>query len=155
MAAKPALELILDFEAGTSIEDADSTISADGLEVGSTYTLTMFSTPRVLYTGTVGGSGGFSWVVSLPADTPVGAHTLVLTGIAADGTPMTATAWFSLRANGTIGAISYSAPVAAFVEPGSALAATGSDPASATFAAAMLLLLGAGALALARRRRTA
>lgn len=144
--AAPDLGLELQFDAGTSIEDASSTITAEGLQVGSTYTLTMYSTPRVLYTGTVDGSGGFSWVVSLPADTPDGAHRLVLTGIAADGTPMSATAWFSLR-SGRITAISYTGPVGG-------LAATGADPASGMIAAGLLVLVGAGALTVARRRRT-
>ena len=145
VAAAPVLNLVLDFAAGTSIEDAASTISADGLQVGSTYTLTMFSTPRVLYTGTIGGSGGFTWVVSLPADTPAGSHRLLLTGIAADGTPMSAEAWFSLRANGTIGAISYTGPI-------DGLAVTGAEVMPTMFGAAMLLLLGIGAVTVARRR---
>jgi hypothetical protein len=145
VAAAPVLNLVLDFAAGTSIEDAASTISADGLQVGSTYTLTMFSTPRVLYTGTIGGSGGFTWVVSLPADTPAGSHRLLLTGIAADGTPMSAEAWFSLRADGTIGAISYSGPI-------SGLAVTGVEVMPTVFGAIMLLLLGIGAVTVARRR---
>lgn len=147
IAAKPDLDLVLEFEAGTSVEDASSTISASGLQVGSEYTLTMYSTPRVLYTGTVDGSGGFSWVVSLPADTPDGSHRLVLTGTAADGTPMSATAWFSLS-NGRITAISYTGPIGG-------LAFTGADPASGTLAAVVLLLVGAGALTVSRRRRTA
>ena len=145
VAAAPDLGLRLDFGPGTTIEDASSTISAEGLQVGSTYTLTMFSTPRVLYTGTVGGSGGFSWIVSLPADTPPGSHKLVLTGIAADGTPMSATAWFSLGTNGKILAISYTGPIGG-------LAATGSDPTSGLLAGGMLLLLGLGLVAVRRRR---
>lgn len=145
--AAPELDLTLDFQAGTSIEEAGSTISADGLQVGSTYTLTMFSTPRVLYTGTVGASGGFSHLVSLPADTPAGAHKLVLTGTAANGTPMSATAWFSLGTNGKILAISYVGPVGG-------LAATGAEPTSALFLGGALLLLGVVAVA-ARRRSTA
>ena len=155
IAAKPELDLELEFEAGTSIEDAASTISADGLQVGSTYTLTMFSTPRVLYTGTVDASGGFTWVVSLPADTPPGAHRLVLTGIAADGTPMSAQAWFTLGSNGTILATSYAGPTADLVviaAPRVGLAATGADVGTTVLAGALLLLLGAGALTISRRR---
>ncbi|WP_395640036.1 putative Ig domain-containing protein [Pseudolysinimonas sp.] len=147
VAASPDLALVLEFEAGTSIEDAASTISAEGLLVGSTYTLTMFSTPRVLYTGTVDGSGGFTWVVSLPTDTPAGAHKLVLTGTAADGTPMSATAWFTLGANGKILAISYTGPTGT-------LAATGVESGSALLLGGMLLLVGIGAVTI-RRRRTA
>lgn len=138
--AAPALGLVLEFDEGTSIEDAGSTISAEGLQVGSTYTLTMYSTPRVLYTGTVDATGGFTWLVALPADTPVGPHRLVLTGIAANGTPMSATAWFSLRADGRIGAISYTGPV------GGGLAHTGVNALYAGLAGGVLLLVGTGAV---------
>ena len=145
--AAPDLNLVLEFEEGTSIEDAASTISAEGLLVGSTYTLTMYSTPRVLYTGTVDATGGFTWLVSLPADTPVGAHRLVLTGTAANGTAMSATAWFSLRADRRIGAVSYTGPV------GGGLAFTGTDAWPMGIAGAMLLLAGAGIMFAGRAPR--
>jgi len=147
VAAAPVIDLTLEFAPGTALEDAASTISADGLQVGSTYTLTMFSTPRVLYTGTVGGSGGFSWVVSLPADTPPGAHRLLLTGTAVDGTPMSAQAWFTLGSNGKILAISYTGPTGG-------LAATGIEPGGAALTGGLLLVLGF-VLTVARRRRAA
>jgi len=148
VAAAPVIDLALDFQAGTSITDASSTISAGGLKVGSTYTLTMHSTPVILYTGTIGASGGFTWKVALPADTPAGAHTLILTGVAPDGSTMTARAWFTLGANGKMLAISYSGPTA--------LASTGaSDPALPLGIALSLLLFGSLAVIVARRRRRA
>lgn len=146
VAAAPVIDLKLDFTPGTSITDAASTISADGLKVGSTYTLTMHSTPVILYTGTIGASGGFTWKVALPADTPAGAHRLILTGVAPDGSTMTREAWFTLGANGTISAISYTGPTA--------LAYTGADdPALPLGFATSLLLFGVFAMLVARRRR--
>lgn len=145
----PDLGLKLDFKPGTSIEDARSTISAEGLKVGSEYVLTMFSTPRVLYTGIVDATGGFTWQVKLPKDTPAGAHRLVLTGIAADGRAMSATAWFSLGTDGKIIAISYTGPVAG------GLADTGAEPLNTGIPGLILLVLGVGAVVVARRSQRA
>lgn len=145
--AAPEIQLVLDFQAGTPIGDAGTEISAGGLKVGSTYTLDLHSDPIRLYTGIIDGSGGFTWLVSLPADTPVGSHELILTGVAPDGTVMTAHAWFTLLANGRIGAVSYAGPLA--------LAFTGSEPALPIGIAGGLLALGVVAVLLGRARRTA
>lgn len=145
IAAKPAIDLVLEFASGTPIELAESTISGGGLQVGSTYTLEMFSTPVLLYTDTIDTSGGFTWRLGLPANTPTGSHRLLLTGIAPDGTVLTAQAWFTLLANGRIGAVSYSGAVAM---PG--LASTGVDVTLPLSGAVLLTLLGA---VLVHRRR--
>ncbi len=144
IAAAPVLELVLNFAGGTALADTDTEIGASGLQVGSTYTLTMFSTPRVLYTGTIDASGSFLHTITLPADTPVGAHELELTGIAPDGTVLTARAWFTVLSNGTIGAISYAGPLSF------SLALTGSEPFLPVGIAGGLLL--AGFLLMMRRR---
>jgi hypothetical protein len=145
VAAAPEISLVLNFTAGTALADAGTEIGADGLKVGSTYTLDMHSTPVRLYTGTVDLTGGFTWVVSLPADTPVGSHELILTGVAPDGTVMTAHAWFTLLANGTIGAVSYTGAIPL------RLALSGTDPQLPLGIASALLV--AGYLALRRSRR--
>src|SRR5690606_25545730 len=111
VAAKPELALELNFAAGTRVGDASTEISAGGLQVGSTYTLDLHSDPIRLYTGTIDPTGGFTHTVTLPANTPVGAHMLVLTGVAPDGTVLTARAWFTLLPNGTIGAVSYAGAI--------------------------------------------
>lgn len=147
IAPQPEIELVLNFAAGATVGDADTVIGADGLMVGSTYTLYMHSTPRLLYTGIVDATGAFTHVVTLPADTPVGAHELILTGIAPDGTVMTAHAWFTLLANGTIGAISYAGPLSF------RLALTGSEPLLPLGIASALML--AGFIALRRRSQQA
>jgi hypothetical protein len=147
VAAAPEISLVLNFAADATIEDADTEIGADGLKVGSTYTLYLHSAPVLLYTGTVDATGAFSQLVTLPANTPVGAHELILTGIAPDGTVLTAHAWFTLLPNGRIGAISYSGPLAF------TLAFTGSEPIVPLGIASALLL--AGFLALRRRQKSA
>jgi hypothetical protein len=146
VAAAPVIDLQLNFAAGTSIDDADTEISAGGLKVGSTYTLTMHSTPVLLYTGIIGPGGGFTWTVALPANTPAGAHELILSGIAPDGSAMTAYAWFVLLPNGTIGAISYSGPLSAAV-----LALTGGGFESPLGLAVVLLATGLVVLGFRRR----
>ncbi|HWM33903.1 MAG TPA: Ig-like domain-containing protein [Pseudolysinimonas sp.] len=149
VAAAPELDLQLNFAPGTRIEDADTEISAGGLKIGSTYTLTMHSTPVVLYTGVIGPSGGFTWTVALPANTPTGAHELVLTGIAPSGATMTARAWFVLLPNGRIGAISYTGPLSA-----AQLALTGVPVTGPAGLAALLVLTGTVVLVLRRRFAT-
>jgi hypothetical protein len=134
VAAAPELDLEQKFAPGTDIEDAKTEISAGGLQVGSTYTLYLHSTPILLYSAIVDATGGFTWLVTIPANTPVGAHELILTGVAPDGTVMTAHAWFTLRADGTIGAISYLGPLA--------LAFTGSEPLLPLGVASLLILGG-------------
>ncbi len=140
----PELSLVLDFAAGDTVGDAETEISADGLKVGSTYTLDLHSSPIRLYTGIVDGTGGFTWLVTLPASTPVGAHELILTGVAPDGTVMTAHAWFTLLANGQIGATSYTGAIPF------RLAFTGTEPIVPLGVASALLI--AGFLLLRRRR---
>lgn len=146
VAVAPEIALELEFAAGTKVGDASTEISAGGLLVGSTYTLDLHSDPIRLYTGTIDATGGFTHTVTLPANTPVGAHMLVLTGTAPDGTVLTARAWFTLLPNGTIGAVSYSGAIPF------ALAAAGTDslPLLALGAAAVL----GGVLVLRRRRTT-
>ena len=144
IAPAPELSLVLNFAAGDTVGNAQTEISADGLKVGSTYTLDLHSSPIRLYTGIVDGSGGFTWLVTLPASTPVGAHELILTGVAPDGTVMTAHAWFTLLANGQIGATSYTGAIPF------RLAFTGSEPIVPLGVASALLL--AGFLLLRRRR---
>ena len=147
IAVKPTLDVEFNFVAGDEIGTVTTDISAAGLQVGSAYNLTMFSTPRVLYSGLVDATGAFLHTITLPADTPAGAHELVLTGIAPDGTVLTARAWFTVLSNARIGAISYAGPLAF------SLAATGSEPLVPLGIAGALLL--AGFLAMRRRSQQA
>ena len=144
IAVQPSLDVELGFEPGDEIGSVTTDIAAEGLQVGSAYTFTMHSTPRVLYSGVVDASGAFLHTITLPADTPVGAHELILTGVAPDGTVLTAHAWFTVLSTGRIGAISYSGPLSF------TLALTGSEPLVPIGIASALLL--AGYLALRRSR---
>lgn len=147
--AEAEVDLELGFTAGATVDQSSVTIAADGLLEGSEYTLTMFSTPRVLFTGTVDAFRSFSHVVPLPADSPVGAHRLELRAVASNGTVLTSTAYFTLLENGRIGAISYDGPLT-FTPRAASLAAAGVQPELPLSVAALLVLAG---LVLVRRRR--
>ena len=142
IAVKPALSLEPLFEPGDEVGTSQIEIAAEGLLESSTYTLTMFSTPRVLYTGTVDGSGAFLHTVALPTDATVGAHELVLEGVAPDGTALSARVWFTVLPNGTVGAVSFTGPISYAAAVQAALASTGSAPLLPLGLAAALMLAG-------------
>ena len=56
------------------------TVRGTGFAPGTTANVTLFSTPTHLGTTTVNSDGSVSATVAIPADTPVGDHTLELTG---------------------------------------------------------------------------
>ena len=151
--AQVVADVELGFTPGDTIADAEIRVAADGLLLGSGYTLTMYSTPVVLLSGTVGQFRSFSHTLTLPAATPVGAHRLELRAVGSDGTPITATAYFTLLENGRIGAVSMDGPLTftpAALGTGR-LAAAGTD-AQAPIAVGLLLLLGGFAILVRRRR---
>ena len=138
----------LGFGAGDVAGGAEVRVNVTNLLPGSAATITMHSTPVVLGSAMVLGNGSLSLDVRLPASVPAGAHRLVFEGTAQDGSPVSATAWFTVLRNGTIGAVSLTGPVA-YNE--AALAATGTD-AVAPLASLAALLLAAGLLLLRTRR---
>jgi hypothetical protein len=143
------LALKLNFAAGTAIGDATTTATAEGLQVGSDWTLQLFSTPITIASGVVGPSGVISQLVRLPADTPPGQHHLLLTGIAPSGATLTSEAWFTLGTNGTILAISLTGPTPSLAD----LAFTGVSNVGGGILLGVLAVLAGGALILVRRRR--
>ncbi len=153
-AAAPTAELDLGFAAGDPADGAPFDLVATHLLPGSAYTVTAYSSPVVLLTGTVGAGGSVSWAGHLPAALGAGEHRLVFEGIGEDGRSMTVTAWFTVLRNGTIGAVSLAGPVA-YREPAS-LAATGAPGAADAASAGLLLaLLGAVLVVRTARRRLA
>lgn len=143
--AAPLLELALDFAAGSDLDDASVTISGSGL-VGSTFDLVVYSAPVTLLSGSIA-TNPVNFPVSIPVTTPTGAHEARLTLRAPDGSLLTRSVWFSVLANGTIGAVSAAGPVSY-----SELAATGSESAVPLGLTAMLLLMLGAVFALAARR---
>jgi hypothetical protein len=151
------IALTLEFEAGATIAGSETRISANGLKPGSAYELWMHSEPVLLDTGVIDESGSFAKNVALPANTPAGAHSLILTGVAANGDELTATAWFSVDASGKVVATSYTGPVgnpvaAAVDTVKGALASTGFGAGWLVAPMVLVLLLGGALLLVARRR---
>ncbi len=110
------------------------TVNGDGFLPHSDVDVTLHSTPVHLGTFTTDASGAFTATVTIPSDTKPGAHTIVLTGTAADGQPATVTLALTVQ--------------------DSTLPYTGSSP--IPFAALGVLLIASGALmARGRRPRTA
>ena len=148
--AVAVVDIELGFAPGTAIGDATITLAADGLQAGSEYSLTMFSTPRVLTLGAVDTFRSVYQTISLPADTPVGAHRLELRAVGSDGTPLLTTVYFTLLENGRIGAVSYDGPLTFTPAATGRLAHTGTEPWLPLGTATLLLLVG---LVLVRRRQ--
>ncbi|WP_157109145.1 fibronectin type III domain-containing protein [Cryobacterium arcticum] len=74
--------------AGATVKRGDTlTITGSDLPIGAAVTVELHSTPVTLGTATVGGNGRFSLPVTIPADAPAGAHTVVL-GLRGTGAPL-------------------------------------------------------------------
>ena len=142
----PDVHLELGFAVGTNIADATVTAEAAGLEVGSTWTVTLNSTPIVIGTGVVGPSSILNALIGLPPTTPAGQHHIVFAGVAPGGAPIATTVWFTLGNNGVILAVSLVGPTPTLAQ----LALTGGSPWDPARLA--VVLLGVGAVLLARRR---
>jgi hypothetical protein len=141
--------LDIDVNIGDTVAGAPVAITADGLLVGSAYSVVVRSTPTTIAsghatnTGTVSDSSGL-----MPSGLAPGAHTVTFTGTDADGNAVSRVAYLTVSDTGTVTYLSYTAAESL------TLAETGFEV--APFAAAALLLLAAGvALTLRRRRVTA
>ncbi|MDQ1555734.1 MAG: hypothetical protein QOI02_736, partial [Actinomycetota bacterium] len=154
VSGKASITLSLGFGAGDVAAGAPFTVTAEGLIPDSVVSAVLHSTPVTLFTTTADGSGSFSQAASIPAGTPAGAHELIVTAVAPDGTTLTATAWFSVLANGTIGQVSRTGPiVVTSVDSVQQLASTGADITALVSLALILLLLAAALTVVSRRRR--
>jgi LPXTG-motif cell wall-anchored protein len=153
---RPATSLNVDpdFDAGAELSDATLFVFGSGLAANSAYTITAHSAPVVLATGAANSLGAFSTTVTLPTDLPAGPHSVVASAKALNGHTVTTTVWFTVKADGTIGAVSLTGPFPTpNAVPVTVLAFTGSDAAVPLEAAAGILLLGAALVLLRRRRR--
>lgn len=105
-------------------------VSGTGFLAGSTVDVWLFSTPYLLGQATVGADGTFSQAFALPADVPVGAHTVQMNGVGTDGAVRS-------LSTGVVVLADPAAPTAA-----APLATTGSDAGSLGLLAAVLVGLG-------------
>jgi len=145
----PVVELDHDLVVGEPADGSEVTFTGVDLEPGSTWTVTLHSTPVVLDSGTIGLDGLLNVTVTLPAGIDPGAHRVALVITPPAGAAITSTIWFTVLGDGTVGAISLLGPVLP-----AALSVTGVDAEStlAWIAAALLALLVGLALIVWRRR---
>jgi hypothetical protein len=140
------VSLDLGVSLGDAVADATVEIAAEGLLVGSEYTVVVRSTPTTIAlgnassTGTVSDSSG-----RMPSGLAAGPHTVTFTGRDADGNAVSRVAYLTVSDTGTVSYLSYAAAESL------ALAETGFEV--APFGAAALLLLAAGVVLVSRRRR--
>lgn len=114
------------------------TVTGTGYAPGSTVTVVAYSTPQVLTTVVADVNGNFSVEVTVPATLAVGNHTLVASGVDANGVLRYVTLPITVTAAGT-----------------AQLAATGADVALPVIGGIAALGLGAGLVVVARRRAAA
>ena len=140
------ISLNLDLVVGDRVVGAPAYVSGYDLLEGSTYTVTLRSTPVVLLRSTVGSSGMFNTTVFMPAGVTPGQHTLTLDAVGVDGVARSSVVYITVGAEGTA---SYVSTIEA--ETGD-LAATGVDAGPLGLLA--LMLLGVGTVLIRRRNRT-
>ncbi len=108
-----ALELIIESgDDGVSV-----TASGFGLLPDSRAELWVFSTPRLLATGTADAEGVVALTASLPAAVPEGAHTVLLKGTDVDGQPVEFANGIELGPNGELLAVTEGVDVSGLVVP--------------------------------------
>jgi HYR domain len=128
----PALVLNLDFGTGASLQSPQMVkFFGSGLIPGTNYRVVQTSTPRLIAAGVVGAGGSFTDTLIIPSDTEAGGHQLTLTAFDVEGVELTAKAWFSVDAKGTILATSMAGPVEG-PEPAPTIVATTVAPTTAT-----------------------
>ena len=122
---------------GDTVRVGDTmTVTAEGLEPGADYTLTLHSTPVVVGQVTVGDAGTATFTFTIPSDTAVGDHTLQLT---ADAEPSVVLAELPIE-------------VLAASDGSSLLNSSAGSVALWALAGLVLLAGGTGVVLLARRR---
>jgi hypothetical protein len=140
--------LALDRSVGQPIAGAGVDYFVDGLQVGSTWALTLRSTPQIIASGIVDGSGAVRGTAVIPAGLAAGWHSITMTGTDILGTAVNEVLWFELNGSGVVAAKQNTAPVL----PAAVLARTGSDIGGLLTGALALLMLGLVAVAFTRRQ---
>ena len=114
------------------------TVSGTGYAPGSMVSVVMYSTPQVLTTVVADASGNFTVEVTVPAGLAAGKHTVVASGV---------------DANGVLRYVTL--PITVTTTGGAMLANTGADVTVPALGGIAVLGLGAGLIVVARRRTNA
>ena len=145
-----ALDLSVDLSVGSSYDGADTDLSGGGLMPNSTYTLTEFSTPVVIFSGTTLPNGNFYDSTALPNDCRPGSHHLVLSGISPSGATVSDYVAYTVDADCIVTSFD---PYAGAAGDWNGLAETGFDVSPWITASGLIAALGGTATVIARRRK--
>lgn len=110
LVTRAALTLDLEIGALAGSEATSIMVSGENLKPGSEFTLTMRSSPRILFNGIVGANGTINQRVMLPGDTPPGAHSVTLDAIGADGAAVSDVGYFKLSTDRRVVGVSMDTP---------------------------------------------
>ena len=150
--APSAVSIKLNIAVGDSLRTggAGLAVSGAGALPGSPFEVVVHSSTTVIGSGVAGADGAFGGTFVLPANLEAGAHDVTMTFTNFDGSPGTASAWFSIDDSGTVTAVSYDGPTS---DPITALPRTGSDSKKLVEVGGAFALLGSAMVAIAARRR--
>lgn len=149
------LDLDLNLDLGAPVSGATVQLTGGGLKAGSEWTAVMRSTPVVIASGVADSNGNFFQLGTLPSGVTPGQHSITLTGVKPDGSPITDVAYITVAANGTLSYLSFDGAEGSGAQ--NRLASTGVDAPSLAAGAGLLVLAGLtfAAVATIRRRRAA
>lgn len=149
-----ALDLSLDLAVGAPYGGAGTILTGGGLAPNSAYTLTEFSVPNVIFTGTTLPNGNFFDEASLPDECRPGSHTLVLTGTSPAGVQVSDLVTYTVDESCTVTAFDPYAAANGAPNPDVALAETGAGSGQLALLGGLAALsMVAGAAVVVRRRK--
>ena len=148
-----ALDLALELEVGGAYSGAETALSGGGLAPNSRFTLTEFSVPNVIFSGTTLPNGNFYDETALPTDCRPGSHTLVLTGTSPAGAQVSDWVTYTVDDNCVVTAFDPFAAANGAPLPEGALADTGLDVSPLLVGSTLLAAVGVAAFVVTRRRK--
>lgn len=148
-----ALDLALDLTVGGDYADAATALAGGGLAPNSEYTLTEFSVPSVLFTGTTLPNGNFYDETSLPTECRPGSHRLLLQGTSPSGQTVSDMVTYTVDENCVVTAFDPYALANGVELPVNELAETGFETTPWLVSGGLLTALAAGAAIAIRRRK--
>ena len=149
-----ALDLALDLEVGDLYSGNEAILSGGGLKPDSTYTLTEYSVPNVIFTGTTLPNGNFYDTANLPGECQPGSHTLVLEGTSPAGQPVQDLVTYTVDTDCIVIAFDAFALANGTPIPQRSLAETGFLPHPIIAGSVLAMLAGSLAVASSRRRKS-
>jgi len=130
------------------------TFTGNVLKPLSSFTVEVRSTPVTVFSGTADAQGRYNVTVTIPQNTPAGAHTVVLVGTSPSNQPFTDSGSMTISANGTVTGVSGSSGSGGpTTVPAGGLPATGTDTFSMVQLATVVGGAGVALLIVATRRR--